>query len=128
MSLSTRTMLHRHTTGLWICLSLITLTLLLLILAGALAGTAIRAGHMLPPQGIVRFGPVTLTAEVVDCPHFPRCIGHGWHGVPATPVPFQWPFQYIVVVRLTSPAGQAVYRIFDVVVEGEVVGIVTPDY
>jgi hypothetical protein len=123
MSISTRTMSHRHNAGLWICLSLLTLTLLLLI-----AGAAIRAGRLMPPQGFVRLGPITLDASVTDCPTFPRCIGHGRVGVLLPPVPFQWPFEYTVVLRLPSPTGQAVYRIFDSVVEGEVVRIVIPDY
>ena len=119
---------HHYSTKLSGCLSLVSISLLLMIGVGALAGTAIRAGRMSPPLGVVRLGPVTLDAHVTDCPHFPRCIGHGRAGFSSPPVPFQWPFQYIVVLRLPSPTGQAVYRIFDVVVEGEVVSIVVPDY
>ena len=127
MSLSARTLLPHHNAGLRICLSLVTL-ILLLIMASALAGAAIRAGRITPPQGILRLGSATLDASVTDCPNFPRCIGHGRVGIPSPPVPFLWPFQYIVVLRLPSPTGQAVYRIFDAVVEGQVVRIVIPDY
>jgi hypothetical protein len=119
---------RHHTTKLLGCLSLVSLSLLFLITAAVLAGTAIRTGHMSPPLGLVRLGPVTLDASVTGCPSFPRCIGHGQVGVLSPPLPYKWPFQYIVVVYLPSLSGQAAYTLFDVVVEGEFVSIVIPDY
>ena len=109
------------------CLSLAALSLLLIVAVGALAAGEIRAGRMAPLQGVVGFGPATLTAEVVDCPHFPRCIVHAAPG-DTTPPPDRVPVQYIIVVRLPSMNGQVVYRVFDVWLEGDVGWVVTPDY
>src|SRR5688572_10120061 len=74
------------------CLSLVAITLLLLIAGGALAAAEIRAGRMAPLQGVVGFGPATLTAKVVDCPHFPSCIVHAPPG-DTTPLPDRVPAQ-----------------------------------
>jgi hypothetical protein len=116
-----------YSRSLWLrgCLSLGAITLLLLIAVGALAVGEIRAGRMAPLQGVVGFGPATLTAKVVDCPDFPYCIVHVPPG-DTTPLPDRVPVQYIIEVGL--PSMHAFYRVFDVWLEGDVGWAITPDY
>jgi hypothetical protein len=118
MSLSTRTMLHRGTAGLRICLSLLTLTLLLLIMAGALAGIGIRQGTIHPPQGGVSLGLVAFYAQVPDCPTFPRCfvrVPPG--GSEVIPELYASAFSYTVSFGVPGLHGPKFYRIMTIPVE-----------